>query len=941
MDLLGFADLPKEIARVTGFEEDFIRQEVMSKPFKNTIDLIAKQGHTVLPAISHMTGSDSYLICINSVFEVFMVVFMLTTIRIRHEKFKLIPLEIAIDVLEVEDEDLPLIDLPNRSQMVEFLKRDLLTPYRKLYRKKYGRSLKHTFVIIKENFKANIAQDSIRLQTLISMCNKFLVLNLSELNKFIEISKFLSSLGFKEAKSLYNRIDELFIPPREFCEIKKLLQDHKTTIIIGSPEFGKTYTAVRLLWEYHIKGYNIKWKKGQFQDERIEQRKDLVDLEEALKPKSVYYFEDPFGRYEYEKNDLLESRLMQVISNVRNIDEAYIIITSREEVYKQFQLQRDSYSELSKMCKIINLKNKPYTLNDKKNMMLLWSKFENCKWMRKKHLRELILETLENHNILSTPLSIKDFVMSTKNATRVKELRSEIISKSRTTAENFAAEITRMEDDKILFLAFLFIRDRVELYRVRTDYQALVNKLGIDNAWTIDKMIEWFENDKIHHTQHNLSFSHESYAEAFQILLENKAHPHINKIIKSVTLELFNHGETIVNSSWRDIAGFVAKNYTHLDVDLKNILVRMLEKSSSIAKKSVAESIRIYYDKLPNDTRNSLLRILIDEPFASRELVECLISRYRDLPSDLKRYILSCPSNLNGLVAHNIIIYYEQLPDEVRNLISVLMMDEQAASTLAFSIISHYEKLPESVRILLFTLAKNDFVAPSVGWAIFDYYDMLPSSIVNELLYELTTHPNSVRIASEIIMQRFTTLPKNIQRLLFKIAGSKFAHISFGLTLPYHFPNLQKKTRNRLLWILNKNREGIYSVPPVICAYYDQLPLKIRNLLPQLARDKEAAGSVARSIIENYDRLPDIVTNLLPELAKDKNSARSVAGAITYVIDKLPRGLRYDLLLTLSENMDAAGSVAWILKDKWNSIPPNIKIRFSKIMDKHGMSIQS
>ena len=59
---------------------------------------------------------------------------------------------------------------------------------------------------------------------------------------------------------------------------------------------------------------------------------------------------------------------------------------------------------------------------------------------------------------------------------------------------------------------------------------------------------------------------------------------------------------------------------------------------------------------------------------------------------------------------------------------------------------------------------------------------------------------------------------------------------------------------------------------------------------------------------------------------------------LPYVINKLPRSLRYDLLLTLSE-IRGPGSVAWILKDKWNSIPPNIKIKFSKIMDKHGMSI--
>jgi hypothetical protein len=79
---------------------------------------------------------------------------------------------------------------------------------------------------------------------------------------------------------------------------------------------------VHLLWDYFNKGYEPLWYV----------RSKFVNLEKYLKPHHVIYLEDPFGKTEYEVtiDEEITRNIPSIIETVESIDDAYVIITSRE-----------------------------------------------------------------------------------------------------------------------------------------------------------------------------------------------------------------------------------------------------------------------------------------------------------------------------------------------------------------------------------------------------------------------------------------------------------------------------------------------------------------------------------------------------------------------------------------------------------------------------------
>jgi hypothetical protein len=62
------------------------------------------------------------------------------------------------------------------------------------------------------------------------------------------------------------------------------LSNDRLVFITGTKEYGKTYTAVRLLWEYFNKGYEPIWYRGDNEEDRSNVRNKLVKIENVLKP---------------------------------------------------------------------------------------------------------------------------------------------------------------------------------------------------------------------------------------------------------------------------------------------------------------------------------------------------------------------------------------------------------------------------------------------------------------------------------------------------------------------------------------------------------------------------------------------------------------------------------------------------------------------------------
>ncbi len=93
--------------------------------------------------------------------------------------------------------------------------------------------------------------------------------------------------------------------PKEYPNIIERLERSKLVFIIGDPGIGKTYTAVKLLWDYYEKGYEPIWFTGLERTERLIQRQTLENFH--LEKKQIIYFEDPFGRTEFDRRVPLSS----------------------------------------------------------------------------------------------------------------------------------------------------------------------------------------------------------------------------------------------------------------------------------------------------------------------------------------------------------------------------------------------------------------------------------------------------------------------------------------------------------------------------------------------------------------------------------------------------------------------------------------------------------
>jgi hypothetical protein len=68
------------------------------------------------------------------------------------------------------------------------------------------------------------------------------------------VYEFLNKINTPTPYS-YIDIDHLWVAPREYDELRKILEKDSMVVITDPPEYGKTYTAIRILWEYyHYKG---------------------------------------------------------------------------------------------------------------------------------------------------------------------------------------------------------------------------------------------------------------------------------------------------------------------------------------------------------------------------------------------------------------------------------------------------------------------------------------------------------------------------------------------------------------------------------------------------------------------------------------------------------------------------------------------------------------
>jgi len=718
LDILGFEELPQEIAKELGLHEDWedwVRQKIILEPVRRRVEEVSKKRINV--------SLDSYLLTVDSVQRAFEVVGELTTIAFPRKGHAFVPLELVLDAREIDES--VSVELASQRPIIEALRNDILSLYHE-YCKKKGIRIKETFVLFTPEFFNDLEPLERKYCNPISYKRKrFFLADLEKIRQRARVFQFLKEIGC-EGDKRFERIDEIYVPPLEYEDMANTLNGKRFLFITGTGQYGKTYTAARLMWEYYQKGYKPRWIKGGELSERNDVRIRLENITAELKPQHIIYFEDPFGKSTYEKREALETEIGTIISNVERVTNVYVIITSREEVFKEFAKEKPPSSSLDEFRRALNIKRPSYDYEKRQQMLCKWAEEKGCKWLENNELKELVLGLIKNLKVLPTPLSIWAFAIASAGMKGETELREEVEKKSQETAFEFAKEIRDMSDDKRLFLSFLFVSDYFEVSFVEGIYQELVRELNFKNAWEFNQVLGWFKDDKVSISRGHIEFSHPSYSEALKyFLVEDDYQTLQNKqIFIKLLLKLSEKDEAAGGVTW-----IVAENFSKLPEEVRNKLLLKLSEKGEVAPHNVACAVAENFSKLPEEVRNKLLLKLSKKDVAARYVARAVAENFDKLPEEVRNLLfkLSERDEAAGGVIQAVAKNFDKLPEEVRNkLLLKLSEKDEAASDVAWAVAENFDKLPEEVRNLLFKLSEKDEAASDVAWAVAENFDKLP-----------------------------------------------------------------------------------------------------------------------------------------------------------------------------------------------------------------------
>jgi tetratricopeptide (TPR) repeat protein len=687
---------------------------------------------------------------------------------------------------------------------------------------------------------------AIPIESIIELPNVYVIVK--EKNPgLLKIFEFLEKIGLDTSDS-YSRFDDLYVAPLEYPEIEKTLRENRVVFITGAKEYGKTYTAMRLLLEYYKKDYEPNYisKWGEDLSKIIER---LLNLDRNLKH-HVLYIEDPVGKTEYVSNEDFERNIVGVIDNLARED-AYIIITMREEIYKKFH----PVGKVDPLKVVKKLSIHSYDYEKRKEMLLNWASISNCKWLENKELIDKVLEVIKDERKLSTPLNIKDFANATSAEHEIaneSQLLDILDEKSKETAIVFANEIKNMKQkgelDKILFLSFPFISDSFSRDFVKAQYQKLLKELDIrKDDLSFERVLNGFQGSKVDVSAGYLRFSHPSYSEALSfILTEDDLPSEISTgIFSKVLLKLVDNKDAS-----RFVILTIVSNFRMLSDEARNLILELKNAElANIVASVIAPTTTNYwrednnFDKLPEDARNQVLIKLVDKDNTSELVARVVETYFYKLPIHLRNELLvklADKEDTGQYVSWTVRNNFYKLPIDIRNeLLIKLVNNADADPGIAFAIIENYEKLPENIKNILFTLAdKTDYAShdlDNVLTAIIHNYEKLPENIKN--IYQLAGKKDTAQGLAFAIARNYEKLPENIKNILFTLADKTDTVLGLGSALcdKYCFGNLPDNIKRELLIkLIEKNVASAYEV---IEYNSDQIPPNLKIELLTLVKD--------------------------------------------------------------------------------------------------------
>jgi len=988
IDILGFEELPDEISGNRGVSSEKVRNDFLKTIRSKIADLKNKTN------IKTEELSDGWILLSKSTEDVLFEISEILDHKTGYlGDYERVPLEIAIGVDEFDVTSIDTASLICNDKIIKFLKSYITNSFRKWYEHNFGERIKESYIILNNSaFKLFDSHYKKDCESIEINGNKIYRLPLSSVYRESLISDFLQKLGQSKNDFCGYLIDKVYIPPKEYKEIENNLKTQKILILTGPPGCGKTYTTIKLLWEYFQKDYKVKWISGKEEQERKKVRDIMANIDSIIKPKHVIYFEDPFGKTTYERREDLKERMNLLIDVVNAKKEAHVIISSRKDVFKSFEEECYSEGFLKKLEVELDFKKPSYSLDKKKKILEKWAIEKDCIWFNNEELKEFVFEKQKDESILPTPFSIYNFVASSRFSKNRAELEKKIFLYSEEAEKAFADEIIGLYEDKredrVLILLFVFISEFFDLREVKENYENL--KKDSFNDFEIILKEEhrikiqsssWEEDEK------KLKFSHPSFNNAVKNTLKNNG---ISKLFSN-----------IVNVLWKkqleDVANAIMKNF---DVVPKNLIENLLESAGEEkSTEEVARALMFNFEKLPRDIREKFILRLssIENPCEvvgrliiwnfnelSSEIQELLFSftekkdflvyemgkeiakNFKKLPKEYQALIFKLAKNFyaktgiatgiienyknlpenvkdlffdlveDGLVAGSVvdsIIYnYSELPPKIQDLIPELIKKSKVSYNVYFlggTIVRSYKRLPEKGKKLLFRLVKDDLVGPEMAWEITGSFAEQPEE-VQELLFVLAEKKYLAEEVINAIVSRYEELPEKYRLILFKLSKEDFTAAYIIKAVIASYENMPAEVRDLICKLKDKIVDyQVNSIVDIIIDKFEKLPPKIRKIIFDLAQKKETASDIAIAIMSKFDDCPQKVQNLLFDLIKHKHICISIAENMIYNYPFLPIDIRNKILLEIMQECKDEESLNYILERHGDLLPEKLKILLS------------
>lgn len=872
VDILGFEKLPNDIENNCQIEPRAVR-DLLCNTIENRLNVLENEGViTKVPA-----SGDSWVLVTDTIENQLKSIAFILDHQSPFLNHRIIPLEIALgteiyDRWAVFNNNKVFYEDPT----IQFLKTNILDKYKTWYKEKFGCSIKSTFIVLTpsmykvlDTYYRDILD---KVQSIVEPTEKteYYIANIQNIQKRARYIEFFEKLHIPKNK-IYDNIEDVYVTSDEYHRISGCLKENKIVFITGSPEYGKTYSAVRLLWEYFNNGYTPVWMSGDERYEREYSRKRLKNIESELDKECIIYFEDPFGKSNYERMEFLERELESIIYYI-NCNNAHVIITSPEEIFKEFLIHNSPSKKLEKYVHKINPNDFSYNnLELNRKIMCSWANACNCKWAFNSEFKTYVENKIVSPNYLLTPLRIRDFCMDTKEVFNLFELENIIINKSNETGKSFADEINFMKEDKILFLSFPFISPAFRPKDVKDIYLEMVNELDIKDAWDFEEILNWFKDDKIKVSNGKIRFSHNSYLKSFWYLISKEKYPQGNfrRIFSKLIIKLAKNEKF---ASY--VSRTIVDNYIILPGEVQNLLKYLVESKNSKVTGPLSRTLVFNYASLPKEIQVLLFK-LYKQDKTRKYIARAITDYFYEIPAELQNLLFSLAKDdkIAGHLARGIADNYNQLPENIQNLFFEIYEKDMFANYIARAVGENYDQLPEKMQNILFKLASDKNNKIFVADALSDKFRNLPEPVRLKLLFDLAKDEKCFKYISKCIIKNFQFIPTDLHKIILTDIEYEPDIEDTARTIESNFHKFPEEIGKEILFKLaDKEKVAKYVIRIIVNNFYS--PLEFRKLLLKLLENNIEILEFALDFIEkNPNKIPfNLHCELLCELPHKWNS---------------------------------------------------------------------